>query len=244
MQQLAIRILNAGLIGLCSFQGAEVVNLIATESLKPTTRYEAPAAPPEERARSEWQARQTILDRNLFGAKIVDETSEPEPIVEEKLEETKLPLVLEATIALSDAGASRAAILDTRTRDSMILGVGDSLTSYTKVTVAVIERGRVLLKNSGRHEVLLLNETDGGSEFGSNAESASTSRASRSRTTRSRSARARRPSTRSRAAEARAEKLRELAEAADENGEDGELTLEGITAEIERLREIEDGRDR
>lgn len=230
MRQFVIRALNLALVTACCFQSARVVNLIATDSLTPAPTYVAGQAPAAARPRAGWDARQAILERNLFGVKIASETVEVVEIVEEKVEETKLPLVLEATIAGAGSGTAQAAIHDTKSRTSMVLKVGDPLENYTKVTIASIERGRVVLRNGGRHEELLLDEGLGVSSIPSGMPTATSS--SRSRASRS----ARRPSSRSRSAtSAAAQRVRDLTESRAE----GELTLEEITAEIQRMRDLE-----
>jgi len=234
MRRLGIHALNIALVALCSFQSAEVVNLIATDTLTPPPAYEARAATVVAETRSDWEARQAILERNLFGAKIAGEVVVMESIVEEKVEETKLPLVLEATIFDSNAGDSRAAIHDTRERVSMVLSVGDPVENYDKVTIALIERGRVLLKNSGRYEELLLEEGTGVSSSSSGSTAEVSAAARRSRASRS----ARRPSSRSRtpARSPAAERVREL----QAENPDAELTLDDITAEIEKMRQLQE----
>jgi hypothetical protein len=156
MRQLGVRALNAALVVLCSFQVAGVVNRIAADRLRLAPAYDAAAAAPASDAVSAWDDRRIILDRNLFGAQIlaqpiVAESSEP-------VEETKLPLVLEATISATGESYSRAAIRDAGAPSSMVLGVGDPVTGHSGVSVAVIERGRVVLLNAGRREELLLDE--------------------------------------------------------------------------------------
>jgi len=220
--------MNIALVAICSFQSAEVVNLVATDSLTPVPTYVGPAEATAEPERSDWEARKTILDRNLFGAKIVSEQSVIEPMVEEKVEETKLPLVLEATIAGSRPEDARAAILDTRSRSSSVLAVGDTLESSSHVKVAAIERRRVLLLNGGRPEELLLDE--GPADENTRAAASSRTRGVPARSSR----RARRPSNRS-SARATAERLRQRNAAQPES----QLTLEEITAEIERMRDLE-----
>jgi type II secretory pathway component PulC len=237
MRQLAIRLMNLALVAVCSFQGAEVVNLVATASLQPGSTYDIPAPTSVEPTLSQWDARKTILDRNLFGAKILDESAlASEPVIQDEVEETKLPLVLEGTVSGPDLAVAQAAILDTRSRSSMVLGVGDALEGYSNVTVAVIERGRVVLKNGGRHEELLLDESDvtfgvDGTDGGpASISTASTGRSPRVRTPRN----ARRPSSRSRAIDARARRIQDMI-----GDGKGELSLDQITAEIEQLRELE-----
>ena len=156
MRQLGIRILNSFLFALCSFQVATVFNRVAAEALRTPPAYELPATPEHSRPDAASKDRRVILDRNLFGAAIGPQPVVSEPV--EVVEETKLPLALEATIAASGTTNSRASIHDTRARSSMVVSVGDPLTGYPNVSVALIERGRVVLLNAGRHEELLLED--------------------------------------------------------------------------------------
>jgi type II secretory pathway component PulC len=78
-----------------------------------------------------------------------------EEVVEE-VEETKLPLILLATIAAIETDLSRAAIHDQRSRVDEVVRPGDTLESHPDVTVDRIERGRVVLLNRGRREELTL----------------------------------------------------------------------------------------
>jgi type II secretory pathway component PulC len=229
---------NAALIGVCSFQSAQMVNLVATESLSPVASYEASEVTETEEPPSEWEARKAILDRNLFGARIIDEPApepDPEPVVE-NVEETKLPLILTATIAGSRPGVSRAAIRDTKARETSVLSVGDELEEYSNVTIASIERRRVVLVNNGRYEELLLEEDKPGDPTGTLSRGRSAPAASRASVKKSGSKsarRSRRPSSRG-ADDPRAARIRQMSNEKRERGE--ELTLEDITSEIERMR--------
>lgn len=229
MRQFVIHAVNISLVALCSFQGAKMANLVAAESLQPSQSYEVGVAEAPAPTASAWETRKTIVDRNLFGAKIVDDSQpEPEPVVEESVEETKLPLVLEATVASPNPRFSWAAILDERSRETEILRVGEVLEGHARVSVASIERRRILLKNSGRHEELLLNEdlppTPAATKTTSAADARKRSRAAR---------KARRPSR-----SAEAERVKEMRQRQIDTGQE-ELTLEQITQEVERLRQLE-----
>jgi type II secretory pathway component PulC len=156
MPQLGVRALNAALVALCSFQVAGLFNRFAEEGLRAAPAYGTAATPAAPDGVSAWNDRKIILDRNLFGAQILAQPSLPEST--EPVEETKLPLVLEATISASGESYSRAAIRDSGAPASMVLGVGDPVTGHSGVSVALIERGRVVLLNAGRREELLLDE--------------------------------------------------------------------------------------
>ncbi|HIC68617.1 MAG TPA: hypothetical protein EYO90_03700, partial [Candidatus Latescibacteria bacterium] len=76
------------------------------------------------------------------------------------VEETKLPLILLATIAAIETDLSRAAIHDQRTRVDEVVRPGDTLENHPNVTVDRIERGRVVLLNRGRREELTLADAE------------------------------------------------------------------------------------
>ena len=158
MPQLGVRALNVALVALCSFQVAGLFNRFAEEGLRAAPAYGTAATPAAPDGVSAWNDRKIILDRNLFGAQIIAQPSLP--VSTEPVEETKLPLVLEATISASGESYSRAAIRDSGAPASMVLGVGDPVTGHSDVSVALIERGRVVLLNAGRREELLLDEDD------------------------------------------------------------------------------------
>jgi len=105
-----------------------------------------------------WEDRQVILERNLFGAQVVDAPAPPDPEPDEPMEETRLPLKLLGTIASDDQRVASAAIESNQTRQHEVVKVGDTLTAHAGVSVERIERGRVVLRNDGKREVLTLDE--------------------------------------------------------------------------------------
>lgn len=160
MGHFAIRALSvAFFVGSC-FLVAEIGNQWAATWLHVAPTATSAAANSVEPAARSWSARQPILDRNLFGARLEAGDEAVAEIIDEEVEETQLPLTLLATIAALETGISRAAIHDQRSRSNEILRVGDALESHPNVTVDRIERGRVLLLNRGRHEELKLEEAD------------------------------------------------------------------------------------
>jgi hypothetical protein len=234
MRQLVIRGINAVFFGSSCFLAANMSNQWVAHSLSAPDAPPAAVAAAEPLASSSWGERQPILDRNLFGA-MLDGGAQPDVEILEDVEETKLPLTLLATIAPSRAGGdfSRAAIYDERNRLEEVVRPGDALENHPNVKIDRIERGRVLLVNSGRREELLLAE-DGGPRALS--EPAAPERS------------ARRPSRRAAPAAAAAahraqasagrvpspeaqERMSELSE----RMVNGELSIEEVQAEIERL---------
>ncbi len=158
MGRIGIRIANVALFVLSCFLTADVINQISGSLLIP----DHPAAIETEHdrlpAQLPWQARQAILDRNLFGAQVVsDQPLVEEPIVEQ-LQDTKLPLQLLGTIASEDQRVASAAIENTQDRQHEVVQVGDHLKSHAEVKVARIDRGRVILQNGPRREELKLSE--------------------------------------------------------------------------------------
>ena len=225
MRQLGIRLFNIGLFVFCCFQVAGVVNRIAADSLRPSLSPQDVAQPASARATPGWEERKPILDRNLFGAQIVQEELPPEPVEEVvTVEETKLPLVLVATIAAIDPKASAAAIRDTRSRTSIYVRVGDAVENHENVRVTAIERGRVLLSNQGRSEELLLAENAGGA-----AAARQETRADRRQTRRSRR------TTAGASSQSMADTARRIKEMRD-RVKSGELSLDDVVDQMKELQ--------
>jgi general secretion pathway protein C len=180
MGVIGTRIANAVLFVLSCSVVANVVNQVGGAALIPTEppRIAAPATTAP--AGREWSERAAILDRNLFGAQVVT-AAIVEKVPEEDLQETGLPLKLLGTIASEDQIVSSAAIENTSNRKHEVVKVGDRLESHSEVTVARIERGRVILDNAGRREELKLSEEITPARAPRVAKRASRSRRARSR---------------------------------------------------------------
>ncbi len=158
MPRAVIRLLNIALFAVCAFQVAQIANGVLGDSLRTADLPGAGLETPEPAAPVAWQERQVIVDRNLFGAQL-DGGAQPAPIIDEDVEETRLPLSLVGTIAATGR-SSRAAIYNTKSRSSQVLRPGDALEGHPQVTLDRVERGRVLLLNQGKREELLLAELD------------------------------------------------------------------------------------
>jgi len=158
MATIGIRLANAVLFVLSCSVVANVISDVGASVLVPTRLPSAAPAHVEAPASPRWQDRQVILDRNLFGAQVVDEPIADEPEPDQNLEETKLPLKLLGTIASEDQRVASAAIEDTSSRQHEVVKVGDHLASHSQVEVERIDRGRVVLLNGGKREVLTLDE--------------------------------------------------------------------------------------
>jgi general secretion pathway protein C len=155
MGQLGIRIVNVALFTVCCFQIASVFNDVSAGYLRPGPGSFAAVAPGAAPAARAWDERQPILDRNLFGAETfaAEPLSEPEP---EELEVTTLPVTLLGTQVHSVRKNSKAAILGRGSRQHELLHEGDTFEKHPEARIIRIERGRVILRNEGRREELLL----------------------------------------------------------------------------------------
>ncbi|MFP6655432.1 MAG: type II secretion system protein N, partial [Myxococcota bacterium] len=106
-----------------------------------------------------------ILERNLFGAKLISEVKVAEVDIQAPLATTKLPLKLLGTAASNTQKRSRAAIENSKTKKHMVVAVGDRLAGHPRVRITAIERTRVVLDNAGRAEELVLHEKTPGAQF-------------------------------------------------------------------------------
>lgn len=159
MGSWAIMALNAALAVSCCFVVARIVTEIGAEALEPLAlEAPRPRRSPEEAQQSLAAMPALILERNFFGAQLAGEVQVAEIEIQEPLTATKLPLRLLGTAAATDLRRSRAAIEDEKTRDHMVVGVGDRLEGHSRVRVEAIERTRVILDNAGRREELALHE--------------------------------------------------------------------------------------
>ena len=156
MSILGTRIANLLLFALSCFLVANIINQLGAFSLIPVERPALrPATPSVDSARP-WSKHQQILDRNLFGAQVIEEEIVPEPEPEEELTKTNLPLRLLGTVASMDQIVASAAIENTQDRLHQVVRVGHTLDKFASVVVVRIDRGRVILQNGARREELLL----------------------------------------------------------------------------------------
>ena len=147
---------NASLFVLGCFLAADTGNAVIASALTPPPDDVAVASAPPAPPRT-WDDRQVILDRNLFNASTLAPSA---PVVEETedLEKTKLPLTLLGTAASPDARFAWAAVEDRDKRETLVVGVGDSLAG--KAIVVRIERRRVVLNENGAPRELTLDASD------------------------------------------------------------------------------------
>ncbi len=151
---------NAALFTLCAFLFASTANAVFAALLSPappapSAAAETPAAALTARS---WDDRQVILTRNLFNASLLAPPKAPPPVVEETLEETKLPLVLLGTLASPNAEFARAAVEDRDTRTHVVVAVGDVVKG---AEVVRIERQRLVLSENGTLRELTFDDGKG-----------------------------------------------------------------------------------
>jgi len=146
---------NAGLLVLCCFLVAGTANAIFAAWLLPgPALVDSVAAAPPAVDRS-WEAREGILQRNLFHAMLAPPPPPPPPTVE-KIEATKLPLALIGTVASENPDLAWAALNDTQSREHLVVQAGDSIQG--KATVTRIEARRILLSENGQLRELVLDD--------------------------------------------------------------------------------------
>lgn len=152
---------NAALLTLCCFLGAQTLNAVFAGLLATPPAALAPpeddAAAPSRRSRSD---RQVILTRNLFDASLLSPAKQGLPR-EEEAEATELALGLLGTIASPSPGLARAAIWDAESHQRLVVVKPGDVVGDGRATVLRIERGRVLLSESGAVRELVFDE-DGG----------------------------------------------------------------------------------
>ena len=153
-------VVNAGLLVLCCFLVANTANTVFASLLTPAPDPALPAALGSAPTKMSWEDRQVILDRNLFGSKLVA-TAMPELDPLADLEETGLPLQLIGTLATLDPQDPEAVatILDQESNQNLSVRVGDSLRNGA-ASVQQIERRRIVLLERGELRELLLDGPD------------------------------------------------------------------------------------
>jgi general secretion pathway protein C len=166
---------NATLFVLGCFLAANTGTALIGSALTPPPEEVVVAAAPPAPTRS-WNDRQVILDRNLFNAS----TLAPPPVLaapSEDLEKTKLPLTLLGTAASPDPRYAWAAVEDRDKRETLVVGVGDTLKE--RATVVRIERRRLVLNENGNPRELTLDEEPGAPSVRRSARPSRTARAAR-----------------------------------------------------------------
>ena len=159
MATIGIRLANTLFFVLSCSLAANVISDVGVSALIPAGVQTPPAARVDPPASNTWPERQIILDRNLFGAQVVDEPLYDAPPPEEEVQDSKLPYQLLGTIASDDRGIASAALEHKQTRKSQVVRIGDRLEAHPSVTVERIERRRIVLRNGVRLEQLELQDT-------------------------------------------------------------------------------------
>lgn len=159
MRQWAIRSANVTLFVLGCFFAAQILVSVLAEAL-PSPPTAVAVTPFVEGGLRQSEERKSILERNLFGARIAGEKPpEEEPPPEELVAvETRLPLELLGTIATDDLLLANAAIMDRGSRKHEVVFIGDRLKNHPKVEVIAIRRGTVFLQNGKKRERLDLHD--------------------------------------------------------------------------------------
>jgi general secretion pathway protein C len=151
------RVANAVLFVLACFLAASTANTIFASMLAPPAADEVARGAPEAHRSPTWQDRQVILTRNLFHSSTVERSIDPSEI-EEEIEATELPLELLGTAAAEDPALAYAAVLDTESRQTLVVTIGDILKE--KATVVRIERRRIVLSENGAHRELTFGDEE------------------------------------------------------------------------------------
>lgn len=183
MATIGIRLANAVLFVLSCSVAANVITDVGASALIPSRVATPPVARVEAPATRQWQDRQVIVDRNLFGSAVGDVPVEVAPEPDEEIVESKLPYKLLGTIASTDQSIASAALQSNQTRLHEVVRVGDALSGHSSVSVERIERGRILVRNGANLEELVLDE-DGSTRIASAPPRRTPRRAARSRRTR------------------------------------------------------------
>ena len=156
MSILGIRVINLLLFTLSCFLVANIINQVGAFSLIPVESPNLRPRPLAANTARPWSERKQILDRNLFGAQVVEEQILPEPEPEQALTKTSLPVRLLGTVASEDQIVASAAIENTQDRLHQVIRVGHTLDKFANVVVTRIDRGRIVLQNGAHREELLL----------------------------------------------------------------------------------------
>jgi len=106
---------------------------------------------------------EAILQRNLFGSKVLEAQPAKSKKTEEELAslpESKLPLKLLGTVVQVNGKRSFAVIMDEAAREEQIHFVGDEVRDGAVLTS--VARNRVVLVRNGREEILTMEEDQSG----------------------------------------------------------------------------------
>lgn len=141
-----------------------------------------PAIEPAPRSKVDFARYAIVGERNLFKSREV--ALPPPPPPKEELEESKLRYRLLGTIAGTRPGLSIATLQDESTKERFHVRVDDPIGDAPNVTVARIERMKLVINNKGRLEAITMEEPESTTK---------PSRASPRKRAKPRTSRARRP---------------------------------------------------
>ncbi len=160
MGPTVIKAVNLLLVAVSCYLAADMVTAVGGAALEPPP-VQNEVARAVDVATAPTVSHAAILDRNLFGAKlvsdiqVVDEIDEQEP-----LSKTKLPLKLLGTAASNNPDLSRASVQNEKSRKAIVVAIGHEFEGLKRVRVKDIERARIILDNAGKLEELALYEDD------------------------------------------------------------------------------------
>jgi general secretion pathway protein C len=186
MGQTVSWLANTALFVLCCFFVADTANAVFAALLAPTPVEAATTGAPALPSHRSWNDRQVILSRNLFNASILAPAN-PDPIEDEDLEATRLPLKLRATAAANEPELSVAVVEMLDSGKTRLVRVGEELGN--NAPVLRIERRRIVLSENGAPRELVLEKPGGETEVRQTSRRTRTGRSARSSSRLSRSSR-------------------------------------------------------
>ncbi len=155
-QQRIAKVLSFILLGYIAYLCAQITWMVLTPSA-PHTFYPVSVGVDGKKSATKRLSIKELLSLNLFGS--YQETQTEQIVEEEVLDapETRLRLTLSATVA-SDQQSVAAAIIES-SGNQETYGIGDSIIG-TRATLEKVMTDRVLIKQSGRLETLMLDGFD------------------------------------------------------------------------------------
>lgn len=156
-QQKIAKVISILLLIYIAYLFAQITWLLFTPETSPAHMAQS-GKPKASQQQSKQLSITDLLSLNLFG--LYQEKAEPVQVVEEDVEsapETRLKLILSATVA-SDDKATAAAVIENMGKQETY-GIGDTVVG-TRATLEKVLTDRVLIKQSGRLETLMLDGFD------------------------------------------------------------------------------------
>lgn len=156
-QQKIAKVISILLLIYIAYLFAQITWLLFTPETSPAHMAQS-GKPKASQQQSKQLSITDLLSLNLFG--LYQEKAEPVQVIEEDVEsapETRLKLILSATVA-SDDKATAAAVIENMGKQETY-GIGDTVVG-TRATLEKVLTDRVLIKQSGRLETLMLDGFD------------------------------------------------------------------------------------